>query len=164
MQIWKSSRTVLLKMFFQNRNNINMQSMCKHRLCVVSPFVRTGSEPFLHLLPVCHTLPCFSPCTATALGHKEKQETKANIKFNNQDVITIVFKITFSRLPSDGFDLADKVGKFAGSCVWQKHTEKRSHCANGTKNKKWQNLHVHTCKQNRTCIIETDWACWIFPV
>lgn len=61
-------------------------------------------------------------------------------------LLIIVFMFIHSHLPSDGFDLPDTVGKFAMSCVRQQHTEKCSHYANCGKNKKWQTLHVHTCK------------------
>lgn len=116
---------------------------------------------FLYLLLLYHTLTSSSLCTTTALKHKGKQK-KQNMNFNKS--LRCSLKDCFVILPSDGFDLADKVRKFAVSCVRQQHTEKRSHDASCTKNKKWQNLHVHTCKQSRTCIIYTNWESCIFPV
>lgn len=68
-------------------------------------------------------------------------------------LLIIALMFTHTHLPSDGFDLPDKVGKFAISCVRQQHTEKCSHYANCGKNKKWQTLHVHTCKISKMCII-----------
>lgn len=68
-------------------------------------------------------------------------------------LLIIIFIFTHSRLPSDGFDLTDKVGKFGISGVRQQHTEKCSHYTNCGENKKWQTLHVHTCKIRKMCII-----------
>lgn len=68
-------------------------------------------------------------------------------------LVMIVFMFTNSRLPSDGFDLPDKVGKFAVSCVRQQHTQNCSHYANCGKNKNWQTLHVQICKISKMCII-----------
>lgn len=139
-----------LKMLFQN--HVYVTSVSRHRVSQQHHFF--GS--FLYLLLLYHTLPSSSLCTTTALKHKGKQKKQnVNINFNKSMScsINVCFVISLSHLPSDGFDLTDKVGKFAVSCVWQQHTEKRSHYASCTKNKKWQNLHVQTCKQSRTCII-----------
>lgn len=68
-------------------------------------------------------------------------------------LLITVFMFTYSCLPSDGFDLTDKVQRFAISCVRQQHTEKCSHytekCshyANCGENNKWQTLHAKQAK------------------
>ena len=53
-----------------------------------------------------------------------------------------------SDTPSDGFGLADKVGKFAVSSVWQQHANNSSHDADCAKNNVREDLAVNTCKQN----------------